>query len=41
MISYNFYNPTKLVFGDNTIKQIGSLIKANGYKKVLLIAGGG
>ena len=41
MISYNFYNPTKLVFGDDTIKQIGSLIKANGYKKVLLIAGGG
>ena len=41
MISYNFYNPTKLVFGDDTIKQIGSMIKANGYKKVLLIAGGG
>jgi len=41
MIKYNFYNPTKLVFGDNTIPQIGSIIGKQGYKKVLLIAGGG
>ena len=41
MISYNFYNPTKLVFGENTIEKIGELLSNVGSKKVLMIAGSG
>lgn len=41
MIKYNFYNPTRLIFGENTIEQIGKIITKNGYHKVLLLAGGG
>lgn len=41
MINYNFYNPTRLVFGENTIEKIGELIAQQGYRKILMIAGGG
>lgn len=41
MISYNFYNPTRLVFGENTIEKIGELLSNVGSKKVLMIAGSG
>lgn len=41
MISYNFYNPTKLVFGENTIEKIGEMLSNVGSKKVLMIAGSG
>lgn len=41
MINYNFFNPTKIVFGQNTIGKIGGIVSEYGYKKVLLIIGGG
>jgi alcohol dehydrogenase YqhD (iron-dependent ADH family) len=39
--SFTFYNPTRIQFGKGSISQIGREIEAAGYKKVLLIAGGG
>lgn len=41
MINYNFFNPTKMIFGENTIEKIGSVVNGAGCKKVLLIIGGG
>jgi alcohol dehydrogenase YqhD (iron-dependent ADH family) len=41
MINYNFFNPTKMIFGENTIEKIGSVVSGAGCKKVLLIIGGG
>jgi len=41
MASFTFYNPTRLIFGKDTIKEIGPSIKKDGAKKVLMIAGGG
>lgn len=41
MIDYNFYNPTRLVFGENKIKKLGAFIAERGYQKILMIAGGG
>jgi len=41
MENFVFYNPTKLVFGKNTVEQIGEYLKKDKIKKVLLLAGGG
>jgi len=41
MENFVFYNPTKLVFGKNTVEQIGEYLKKDKVKKVLLLAGGG
>jgi len=41
MENFTFHNPTKIIFGKKTIKQIGREISRNKHKKVLLIAGGG
>ena len=41
MENFTFHNPTKIIFGKKTIKQIGREISRNNHKKVLLIAGGG
>jgi alcohol dehydrogenase YqhD (iron-dependent ADH family) len=41
MENFTFYNPTKLIFGKNTIPKIGNEIKKYGIKKLLLLAGGG
>ena len=41
MRDFEYHNPTKIVFGKNTIDRIGNEIKGFGIKKVLLIAGGG
>jgi len=41
MENFVFYNPTKLVFGKNTVEQIGDYLKKDKIKKVLLLAGGG
>lgn len=35
------HNPTKLILGKDTIGKIGCNIKRYGYKKILLLAGGG
>ncbi len=41
MNSFSFYNPTRIQFGPEMIALTGKEIKAAGYAKVLLIAGGG
>ena len=41
MQNFDFFNPTKLVFGKGTISRIGEEISQGGHQKVLLIAGGG
>ena len=41
MQNFDFFNPTKLIFGKDTITRIGEEIKLNGHKKVFMIAGGG
>ena len=38
---FNFYAPTRVVFGRDSEKQIGQLVKANGGHKVLIHYGGG
>jgi len=39
--NFDHCNPTKVIFGRDTIGRIGSEIKAHGLKKVILIAGAG
>lgn len=38
---FNFYAPTRVVFGKNAEEQIGALVKTNGGHKVLVHYGGG
>ncbi len=40
MQNFNYYTPTKMIFGKNTESQVGSLIKNTGAKKVLVHYGG-
>jgi alcohol dehydrogenase YqhD (iron-dependent ADH family) len=39
--NFNFYSPTEFVFGKDTEKEVGSLVKKYGAKKVFLHYGGG
>ncbi len=41
MKKFVFHNPTKIIFGENTVSKIGEEIKKSGLKKVLLHYGGG
>jgi len=41
MQNFDFYAPARIIFGKDTQKQTGSLLKEYGYKKVLLHYGGG
>lgn len=41
MINYNFYNPTRLLFGEDSIDKLGRQIAGSGCSKVLMMAGGG
>lgn len=41
MFNFNYYTPTKVVFGKGTENQVGSLVKAQGCKKVLIHYGSG
>lgn len=41
MIDFTFYSPTQFVFGRETEKNTGALVKAEGATKVLVIYGGG
>ncbi len=41
MFSFNYYTPTKVVFGRNTEEKAGELIREFGGKKVLIHYGGG
>lgn len=40
MINFEFYNPTKVIFGKGTETQVGKEISSRGYKKVLIHFGG-
>lgn len=39
MLNFTLYNPTKLVFGADTVKTIGNYISDSGVRKVLLVYG--
>lgn len=41
MNNFQYYTPTKVVFGKDTEQQVGTLIKEQGAKKVLIHYGGG
>ncbi len=41
MINFDFHNPTRLIFGQDTISKIGTYIQSYGDKKVLLLYGKG
>ena len=40
MENFEFYNPTKIVFGKDTIRKLGECIKSYNGKKVLIHYGG-
>jgi len=40
MINFEFYNPTKVIFGKDTEKLVGQEIRSLGYKKALIHFGG-
>jgi len=40
MINFEYFTPTKVVFGKDTVQQIGNLVKEQGCKKVLIHYGG-
>ena len=41
MRNFIYHNPTKIIFGKDTVEKIGEEIKKQGVKKVLMIYGGG
>lgn len=41
MEAFTFYNPTKIIFGVGTIKNLGQELRLAGINKCLLVAGGG
>lgn len=41
MINFNYYSPTRFVFGKGTEAQVGNLVRNTGARKVLLAFGGG
>lgn len=41
MVNFNYYTPTKVVFGKGTVDQVGQLVKDFGGTKALLHFGGG
>ena len=41
MVNFEYYTPTKVVFGKDTEKEVGKLVKACGGTKVLVHFGGG
>ena len=41
MYNFNYYTPTKVVFGKGTEEQVGALVKAQNCNKVLIHYGMG
>ena len=39
--NFTFHNPTRIIFGKESVGQIGGVIKEAGVKRLLLVAGGG
>ena len=40
MQNFDFYTPTRMIFGKDTQKQVGKIVKEYGFKKVLVHFGG-
>lgn len=40
MQNFEFYAPTRMIFGKDTHKQVGKLVKEYGFKKVFVHFGG-
>ena len=40
MLDFEFYTPTSMIFGNDTQKQVGKIVKEYGFKKVLVHFGG-
>ena len=40
MLDFGFYTPTRMIFGKDTQKQVGKIVKEYGFKKVLVHFGG-
>ena len=40
MLKFNYYSPTRIVFGEGTVGEVGNLINEYGAKKVAVIYGG-
>ena len=40
MLNFNYYSPTRIVFGEGTRNEVGNLIKKYGAKRVAVIYGG-
>lgn len=40
MINFDFYNPTRVIFGREGEKNVGELCKSYGYKSILIVYGG-
>ncbi|HIT88891.1 MAG TPA: iron-containing alcohol dehydrogenase [Candidatus Merdenecus merdavium] len=40
MVNFQYYTPTKVIFGKNSEEQVGGLIKEGNYKKILIHYGG-
>lgn len=40
MLDFEFYTPTRMIFGKDTQKQVGKIVKEYGFKKVLVHFGG-
>ena len=40
MQNFDFYTPTRMIFGKDTQKQVGKIVKEYGFKKVLIHFGG-
>ena len=41
MDNFTFYNPTRIIFGKDSVGQVGGVINEAGGTRVLLVAGGG
>ena len=37
MVDFEYYNPAKIVFGENSIDKIGELLKENHATKILMV----
>lgn len=40
MENFEFFTPTRMIFGKNTHQQVGKIVKEYGFKKVLVHFGG-
>ena len=41
MQNFDFQNPTKIVFGKDTVRRVGKVLDCDRHRLVMLIAGGG